>query len=335
MILRNFKLGNNLRYLLTTLFFFMALTVNAKEIFQFYPEISSHEFTYRSPTARYIDAYGWDSIAEGLKNHSITMLHRNLFDRISHREEIGFIGYHGSTQQFRIFQDIIRLFLEEIVGLSIREDFHFFRIPGESLFSYKNLKEWGTLGYDPNRFLCMNYAIYGNHQLMGSSSYYYFTVNGSANHINYVPKIKTLFDRLEIDAAFIQTLFAIGEKHIGQEYGVIYQVFDMSHFDPRKPNYCLADEHCISYGSNQVFSSVVKGTSPTAFFNQIRMLLSNTSTLNPYSSLIVKRYDKLSPEATEAYMNELRLAVQSLRFSQEKAEAYRNELLLLWGVDEE
>lgn len=335
MNLNPLKLLGNLRYLITTFLLLMTTLADAKEIFQFYPELSQREFTHRSPTARYIDAYGWDSIADGLKNHGVTMVHRNLFDRISHREESGFIGYHGSTQDFRIFQDIIRLILEEIVGLSIREDFHFFRIPGDPLFSYKNLKEWGALGYDPTRFLCMNYAIYGNHQTMGSSSYYYFTVNGSANRINYEPKIKALFDRLEISETTIQTLFAIGRKHIGQEYGVIYQVFDMSHYDPRNPYYSLADEHCISYGSTQVFSSVVTGTLPTVFPNQIRMLLSNASTLNPYSSLVIRRFDKLTPEATEAYRTELRLAVRSLGFSQEKAKSYRNELLLLWGNDEE
>lgn len=318
-----------MRYLI--FLFFMCAVVDAKEIFQFYPEFSHREFTHRSTTARYIDAYGWDSIAAGLKNHGVTMVHRNLFDRISHREEVGFIGYHGSTQEFRLFQDIIRLIVEEIAGLSVREDFHFFRIPGDPLFSYKNLNEWGNLGYDPTRFLCMNYAIYGNHENMFSSSYYYFTINGSANHINYESKIESLFDRLEISQSAIQELFKIGRKYIGQECGVIYQVFDMSHYDPRKPHYWLADAHCISYGSHQVFSDVVKGTSPAMFPNQIRMLLSNTSTLNPHSSLIVKRFDNLSPEVTEAYIKEMRLAVRSLEYSQEKAESYRNELLLLWG----
>jgi hypothetical protein len=319
-----------MKYLILLLFFLMPVITHAKEIFSLYPQFSEREFIHRSPTARYIDAYGWESIANDLKNHGVTMVHRNLFDRISHREEEGFIGYHGSTQDFRIFQDIIRLILENIVGLSVREDFHFFRIPGDPLFSYKNLNEWGALSYDPSHFLCMNYAIYGNHQSLGSSSYYYFTVNGSANQINYEQKIKALFDRLEIDKATIHKLFFLGQKYMGQEQGVIYQVFDMSHYDPRKSYYQLADEHCLSYGSNQIFSSVATGTLPTAFPNQIRMLLNNTSTLNPYSSLVIKRFDKLSIETTDVYMKELQLAVCSLGFSQEKAESYRDELLKLW-----
>lgn len=323
-----------MKHIILILFLCTALLANAKEIFQSYPELPLREFAYRSPTERYIGAYGWDSIAVSLKSYGVTMVHRNLFDRISLREEVGFIGYHGSTQEFRIFQDLIRLILEEIVGMPIREDFHFFRIPGDPLFSFNNLNEWGSKLYDPSRFLCMNYAIYGNHHTMGSSSYYYFTINGSASTINYEQKIKALFDRLEINSDAIQTLFTIGRKYIGHEYGVIYQVFDMSHYDPRKAYYSLADEHCISYATKQIFSDVVAGIFSSFFPNQIRMLLSNTSTLNPYSSLVVRRFDKLSPEATEAYLTELRQAVRSLGYSQEKVEAYRNELLSLWGTDE-
>jgi len=304
-----------------------------KEIFSLYPECPKHEMPYRSPSARYIDTYGWESISQGLKNIGTNMIHRTTFDRISHREEIGFIGYHGSTQEFRIFQDLIRVILEEIVDLPIREDFHFLRLPGHPAFFYKNLSEYPK-GYDPTFFLCMNYAIYGNHTNPFSSSYYYFAVNGSSQRVIYEKEIQWIFETLEIETDIIPALFALGRSLIGHENGVIYQIFDMSHYDPRQPYYALADTQCISWGYSTLFSKVVEGVHPTPFPNQIRMLMNNHATLNPYSSLIIKRFDKYPAETISSYMQQLREAIRSLNFSVEKATAYRSHLLQLWENDE-
>lgn len=316
-------------FALLVLSFISLWGAEGKEIFSLYPECPKHEISYRSPTARYIEAYGWESISQGLKNIGTNMIHRTTFDRISHREEIGFVGYHGSRQEFRIFQDLIRVILEEIVALPIREDFHFLRTPGHPAFSYKNLSESGN-AYYADRFLCMNYAIYGNHTNPFSSSYYYFAVNGSSQKVNYEKEIQWIFETLGIAPDTIHSLFALGLDWIGHENGVLYQIFDMSHYDPRQPYYALADAQCLSIGSPSRFSQVVQGMHPTPFPNQIRMLMNNQATLNPNSSLIIKRYDKYPEETIKAYMQELREAVRSLSFSIEKVAAYRSHLLQLW-----
>ena len=308
-------------------YFFVLLTIGAslfgKEVFQNFPVISRKEFPYRSPSARHIDAYGWDAIAGSLKDYGLSMVHRNLFDRICHREEVGFVGYHGSTQQFRIFQDIIRLVIEEIIDLPLREDFEFFRVPGDPLFSGEELDRRSS-------FLYLNYAIYGNFNSIGSSSYNYFTSNGSSSFVDYRRHLYNLFSCLGISSGEVHKLFDIGRKHTNQESGVIYQIYDMSHYDPRKSYYQLADQQCLWLQGEVVFSKMIVNTYPTLLNREFVMRMNNQFTLNPYSSLVVRRYDKISAEETKIYMSELRSAVRSLDFSKEKALEYRELLLSLW-----
>ena len=317
---------------LTLLFLLISnFALTAKEIFPTFPPLASRDFPYRSPTLRYIDFYNWQTISSGLRNQGVTLIHHNLFDRIANREEPGFIGYHGSTQIFRIYQDIIRLIIEEHCQIPVRHDFHFFRIPGDPAYHYSTLQEYGQRGYDPNLFLCMNYAIYGNHTNHFSSSYYYFTANSSATSVNYAHKIKWLMERLKMDDSTISSLFQNSLQIMGYDNGVIFQLFDFSHDEPQKPYYHLADSHCLNFGANTPFSTMVQGHQPTCFANQIRMLLSNKVTLNPYSDLVVCRYDKLPPETIQLYESYLREAIKNLKPSEAACESYRQELLQLWG----
>lgn len=320
------------------LFLFLLVSsssVESREIFPSFPECAPRDLVYSSPTERYNWYYSWDRIDSGLRSQGVNLQNRNLFDRIYHRENLGFIGYHGSTQNFRIYQDIIRNVIEELVGIPIRDDFHFFRIPGDPLFSVDSLADWAPRGYDPNVFLCMNYAIYGNHTNYGSSSYCYFTMNGSANQVDYKKKLIWLFDHVGIDIGEIQPLFALGTGYLQYEAGVIFQLFDTSHFDPRKPYYALADAQCGNLGVYSSFSSMVLGDSPKPFANQIRMLLNNRHTLNPHAALVVMRYDKIAPEITAEYAERLKKTVRGLAYDKEKAFRYKQELHNLWGMPSE
>lgn len=67
--------------------------------------------------------------------------HLPLIEKIIKNEKkTGFIGYHGSSQQFRIFQDILRAVFVEVLDYEIPDDFLFLRIPGDELFDLKNGK---------------------------------------------------------------------------------------------------------------------------------------------------------------------------------------------------
>ncbi len=319
------------------LFLFLLVSsyyVEAKEIFSSFPEQAERNFVYRSPTERYINYFGWDGIETGLRNQGVTLVNRNLFDRISLREEAGFIGYHGSTQSFRIYQDIIKAVIEEIVGIEVRKDFHFFRIPGDPQYSFENLEQWAPRGYDPNFFICMNYAIYGNHSNFFSSSYCYYTTNSSSSGVDYRQKLVWLFEHLAIDTAKIQSLFDLGDAlHLSG--GVIFQLFDTSHFDPRKNYYTLSDKQCLNFGNNMSFSSMVAGVGASSFANQIRMLLNNKYTLNPHEALVVMRYDKVDVDVAQGFYTKLKNAVCTLSYDQEKAAQYKTELYNFWGIEDE
>ncbi|MDF2549112.1 MAG: hypothetical protein K0S07_179 [Chlamydiales bacterium] len=328
-----------MNYLILFICCFYSALAPAKEIFvDSLPPLPLRDHSYRSPTARYIEYHSWNVIGSSLQQMGVSLIHRNFFDRIKEREEVGFIGYHGSTKEFMIYQDIIRLIVEEIALIPIREDFHFFRIPGDPAYCYESLKEWGNLGYNPNYFLCLNFAIYGNHFIPGSCSYYYFTSNGSANHLNYQPFLQPLFQEIGLDAAAMQTLFAIGQKHLNQKNGVIYQLFDLSHQSIDQPFYALADAQCLPfqwyYYEIKPFSKIVLDSSDFINHSQARLLLNNAHTLNPYSSLSIQRFNKLSLEENEAYWQEMRQAVRLLSFSEEKRSAFRQKLLQLWGIYE-
>jgi hypothetical protein len=264
------------------------------------------------------------------------MVHRNLFDRISQREEVGLIGYHGSTQNYRLYQDIIRLILEEHVGLRVREDFHFFRIPGDPLFDYDSLAEYGdyNFNYSPTHFLCMNYALYGNFQSPACCSYYYFAKNGSQNDVDFASKLAWLFEKLGIDTQHIAEAYEIGEEHLYIAKGILIQVFDMSHYNPWNDYYALANAQCGGF-SDAPLSEIVAGTHAQTFPWQVRMLMSNRHTLNPYSSLVVQRYDTLKAEERSLYEQELRSFIRGLVSDPEKAKSYKAELLELWEVDSE
>ncbi|MCB1181589.1 MAG: hypothetical protein KDK55_06190 [Chlamydiia bacterium] len=319
------------------LLFVITGSLQADEIFDAYPPHIKREIEYRYPTERFINAYGWETISSGLKNLNVSMIHRNLFDKIWHREEPGFLGYHGSTQEYRIYQDIIRLILEEQVQIPIREDFHFLRIPGDPQFHHQTLQEYGSdygFNYSPTHFLCMNYALYGNFQHSASCSYYYFANNTSLNYVNYENKLVWLFNTLGIDTSSIHEAFTIGRYHLSAEKGILIQVFDMSHFNPWKEYYELSDEQCGGF-SHSPISEIIKGTDPSSFFWQIRMLMSNRHTLNPHSSLYIKRYDALDSQIIQKYEQELREFIKGLDVDKEKVIQYRQELFTVWEVSDE
>lgn len=48
---------------------------------------------------------------------------------VANENRNGFFGYHGHSQQFRVFQDILKAVFEEVLHYDIPNDFQFLRIP--------------------------------------------------------------------------------------------------------------------------------------------------------------------------------------------------------------
>ncbi len=95
---------------------------------------------FESPSLRQINklpSHQLDSILYGATTADL-----NLFNDLISHEHYGFIGYHAAPQAVRVYQDIIKIYITEILGIPIRDDFQFLRIPGDSRLNYNNAKEF-------------------------------------------------------------------------------------------------------------------------------------------------------------------------------------------------
>ena len=63
---------------------------------------------------------------------------RLFIEEIIAKEDEQLVGYHGASQGVRLFQDILHLLFEELLEISLPENFYLFRAPGES---YNSLDE--------------------------------------------------------------------------------------------------------------------------------------------------------------------------------------------------
>ena len=186
---------------------------------------------------------------EKIENYEVN---RPLLQRIWSNEKLGLFGYHGSTQQYRIYQDIIRYIFEEHLEIPIREDFHFLRVPGDPFYTYKTIKHCPNYKKEHyyRHFFCMNYTMHENIKYKYDCSYYYFNNNKSFRKIDHKMNLEWLFKKIGISNDQIATAFAIGEQHLKTNKGIILQLFDMSHLDPNKNCYALSDKVCGSFDSS-------------------------------------------------------------------------------------
>jgi hypothetical protein len=290
-------------------------------------------FEYRSPIERMLEKETWKKICTGLKSLKHTCEHKEFLNLIASSEELGFIGYHGSTHEYRIFQDILRWILEEKLNLKIKKQFYFFRIPGDHNFDHASLKEFGSYLNDYNsiNFLCLNYSIYSNYKNDFFSTYYYFAYNKSSSFVDYEKILIPFFERAGADPKWIAPLFAIGRSYFEKsKTGIIFQIFDYSHLRGLS-YYSLTDPLIGTFAPNDAsFSEIIEGIDPTHFYLQTRLLMNNQVTLNPESPLVIKRYEQTDPEQVEKYEKEMKDFISRIEVDTVKSNAYRKSLLSLW-----
>ncbi len=51
-----------------------------------------------------------------------------------------FFAYHGMSQNYRLYQDIVQAVFEEVLEIPLPRDFYFLRIPGEEIWKWENGK---------------------------------------------------------------------------------------------------------------------------------------------------------------------------------------------------
>ena len=186
--------------------------------------------------------------------------------------------------------------------------------------------------YLPSYFICLNYTVYSNYKNDFFSTIYYFSKDKSSRKIDYEKKLIFLFDKLELDQGKISELFSVGHKHLSNEAGVLFQIFDMSSINNPVHPYQYTNPLIGTFSHNDMdFSEAVEGLEPTHFYLQTRLLMSNHSTLNPYSPLVILRYEMTDPQIIVTYEKEMREIIKNLQPDLYKSALYKAELASIWS----
>jgi len=210
--------------------------------------LNASEIDYTSPTKRVLDYHGREKLFRNFDYLGILEEDVDLFETIWPKEEIGFIGYHGGKHDYRLFQDILKCIFEEHLKIPIRDDFYFFRIPGDPIYDPSSLDEYIKCKkkHFGKQFLCINYTLYDSLDLPNWCGYY-FTKNKSYAEINYKKLLINFFKTLEMDPLSLDKMFDLGKEYLNSKQGVLFQIFDISHFEHEKKIYELTDKVCCGY----------------------------------------------------------------------------------------
>lgn len=294
---------------------------------------------FESPSKHQIMVITQDVIKYNLRGKGVGLDYKELFEKAIAEEKIGFMGYHGDGIDFLIYQDIIRITVEEILGIPIRKDFQFVSVPIQTNASLHSLEELSLLfkkdtfqsQIEKNTFP-LNFTMYSNHNLSGQNSVINFTKNLSDTAIRNRNELKQLFEQLGMDPLLVETLYNISYTHLDNKAGVLLQFFDSS-LSP----YAFANrEGYASYpngfiAENRQVSEYFFDNITWEFPQELRLILNLHGVLNPNSPIIIKRYTKIQPSKLKACEKDLRTLIQACSFDSIKRDELRESLLQAWN----
>lgn len=295
---------------------------------------------FESPTRKYLKIHTMDDIKYNLRLDNASLIYKDLFDKVITKECEGFIGYHGDSLEYRIYQDVIKIILEEVVGIDIPQNFHFLDIP---CFRDQNILELEEVPrfFLPEKNLSTtiekklfpaNIALYANYNRIGFSSVSNFTSNTSTIKPEcLIQDLKDFFGRLGINPSIVDEAFFIGKSLLKDDRGILLQIFDQS-----KVPYSFANRICYpSFPNgypfaNRTISEYFYEEDATEYPNELKLILTDHYTLNPQAPLIIQRYDKMQSSTVKNYEATLRELIQKLDYEPEKVEEYHQKLMNAW-----
>ncbi len=310
---------------------------------------------FQAPSKRQLELESETTVKLYLSWNGGSTKHWYWWKKIIEQEERGVFGYHAAKQQYRVFQDIIKMIFIEILEFEIKKDFHFFRIPFDNdLFESKSAADYlkvrpnpeDSTSPDRDQILSMNYTLFGNYASGSQCSASYFSQNLSWFNIHYSTKLEALFKELGIPKSEIPDLLKAGHQFVGFETGVLYQFTDTSHHNPNYHNaYELVDlmaypavsaggyDHNVRINLSKLFLDD-KPTKFDKYSGQLRLIMNTAETLNPYSSICIRRYDQVDPQIIQHYEKSLREKIRKLPTSKTKIENYKKKLKAYWYVQD-
>ncbi len=296
----------------------------------------------KTPTQRFIETHPLSQINAVLSRYGMTSDDLALFKQMIAEEKPGFIGYHAGSSTVRFFHDLIRMVVQDVLEIPVKEDFVFTRVPGDPTFRYEQasdfLRDKGRDLAGPNgdttedlrqHILSMNMNLYQWYNQPWDLTPRYYLENTTWTYANVKKLIEPLFASLGIDAKALDSLWNEGIDLLPHDRGYILQYFDSS------PGYAFTKEHSYIAGSggrpHAYLDHQVLFNEKISNFPQMRMVMGNQSTLNPFSSLSIKRYDQMTDGERQTYETKLRALVKKLSYDPEKIATLRKNLLALWG----
>lgn len=311
---------------------------------------------YRSPTSQLLKREKLSTIEKAVLELGIKQELFPYFHLIGKKETWGHLGYHGAEQGYRIYQDIIKEVVQNILEIPVKDDFHFLRVPADQELNLNTIDEfcdfWGNeLDNRSNtrgkQLLSLNFSVWSNFDNPGSFSLGLFVNNLSKSDVPYQAALTPLFLKLGIDPNEISPLFEVGDRHLKGSGGILLQISENSHLVERTAEaYCFADTQaysCIKKGFPsgrypwshhlmRIMSDdyVSKKIDPAP---QFRLLINNRYTLNPFSYYTIRRYDLHPTKIIAAYKTELKEKIRKLSFNQEMRDSFRSELIRLWEIN--
>lgn len=291
------------------------------------------------PTKAQVELDGLENIKYNLKAKGTGLTYRELFDKAIPQEECGFFGYHGDSLDFLVYQDIIRVALEELTGISIRKDFHFLAPPLSDETSPKSLEELSLLftreGYSARKVqeatFPLNFSLYSNHNRSGWNSLKRFSSPQNTVREHLIKKLSLFFETAGLSPDLPETLFALSSEYLDRKAGVLLQFFDGS----ANP-YAFADQFSFAarpngfIAENRKIHEYFLMDNGGSFPQEVRLLLTTSLALNPHAPLIIKRYTKNQPGKLKLWEQELRKRLQASAVDQEKLSVFKENLEAAW-----
>jgi len=309
---------------------------------------------FLGPSEQLVKRDGWALIEKKLLFAKLPKNTFLFFHSIAENESWGHIGYHAAAQDYRIYQDIIRLTIEELLHIPVREDFQFLRIPGDSDLFLENIQEF--FDYWPfnidnktelrrKQILSLNYGIFSNYDAIHSSSLLMFVQGRSHSSVDFQRLLVPFYGDLGFSPEVLNQLYMIARKHLIKEEGILLRLFESPFLiDQSGEAYNFADRQCypckgrgFRWGENLISEQYACVLSENYVLKQVeispqlRLLMNNTYTLNPFSDLCVQRFDFYDPATIALYEKEMRSYLQNIPVNQFKLDAYRKKILKLWN----
>jgi hypothetical protein len=113
------------------------------------------------------------------------------------------------------------------------------------------------------------------------------------------------------------------------QYDEVYDLIDLICYPSKKGGFPHGTLPISSHYERILSESYVQSDVDVA--PQLRLLISNRYTLNPYGALVVRRWDLYDAATISGYEDEMRQYIRNMHYDADKAQIYKQNLLELWN----